>query len=173
LILDYPPINRAAGAAAFFILFKRQTRQVSASSQAVFPGRLEFLISLRLRFRDKRTDRHATSWPSRPIYLDYLVPTGLVLRANSPSTSKLDKRQSDASHVPIRTDREGLSNGPAAVQRGTAVLTTPKSAARARENFDISALPEEAFNEINRIQTRQRLNTVVQTGVPGFIAQGK
>ena len=56
-----------------------------------------------------------------------------------------------------------------AVQRGTAVLTTPKTLARARENFDISALPEDAFNEINRIQTRQRLNPVVKTGVPGFI----
>ena len=59
------------------------------------------------------------------------------------------------------------------VQRGTALLTTPKTAARARENFDISALPEEALNEINRIQTRQRLNQVVKTGVPGFIAQGR
>ena len=56
-----------------------------------------------------------------------------------------------------------------AVQRGTALLTTPKSAARARENFDISALPEDAINEINRIQTRQRLNDVVNTGSPGFI----
>jgi alcohol dehydrogenase (NADP+) len=56
-----------------------------------------------------------------------------------------------------------------AVQRGTAVLTTPKSAARARENFDISPLPEDALGEINRIQTRQRLNPVVNTGVPGFI----
>jgi aldehyde reductase len=60
-----------------------------------------------------------------------------------------------------------------AVQRGTALLTTPKSASRARENFDISALPEDALNEINRIQTRQRLNEVVKTGVPGFIAQGR
>jgi alcohol dehydrogenase (NADP+) len=60
-----------------------------------------------------------------------------------------------------------------AVQRGTALLTTPKNAARARENFDISALPEDALNEINRIQTRQRLNPVVKTGVPGFIAQGR
>jgi aldehyde reductase len=60
-----------------------------------------------------------------------------------------------------------------AVQRGTALLTTPKTAARARENFDITALPEDAFNEINRIQTRQRLNEVVKTGVPGFIAQGR
>jgi alcohol dehydrogenase (NADP+) len=56
-----------------------------------------------------------------------------------------------------------------AVQRGTALLTTPKSAVRARENFEISSLPEDAFDEINRIQTRQRLNPVVTTGVPGFI----
>jgi alcohol dehydrogenase (NADP+) len=59
-----------------------------------------------------------------------------------------------------------------AVQRGTALLTTPKSAARARENFDISPLPQDAFNEINRIQIRQRLNQVVKTGSPGFIPQG-
>ena len=59
-----------------------------------------------------------------------------------------------------------------AVQRGTALLTTPKSAARARENFDISPLPQDALNEINRIQIRQRLNEVVKTGSPGFIPQG-
>jgi alcohol dehydrogenase (NADP+) len=58
-----------------------------------------------------------------------------------------------------------------AVQRGTALLTTPRTAARAKENFDISALPEDALNEINRIQTRQRLNPVLKTGVPGFIAR--
>jgi alcohol dehydrogenase (NADP+) len=58
-----------------------------------------------------------------------------------------------------------------AVQRGTALLTTPRNAARARENFDISALPEDALEEINRIQIRQRLNQVVKTGVPGFIPQ--
>ncbi|HEY4905903.1 MAG TPA: aldo/keto reductase, partial [Candidatus Acidoferrum sp.] len=60
-----------------------------------------------------------------------------------------------------------------AIQRGTALLTTPKSAARAKENFDLSRLPQDAFDEINRIQTRQRLNPVVTTGVPGFIPQAK
>jgi alcohol dehydrogenase (NADP+) len=59
-----------------------------------------------------------------------------------------------------------------AVQRGTALLTTSRNAARARENFDISALPEDALDEINRIQTRLRLNQVVKTGSPGFIPQG-
>jgi len=56
-----------------------------------------------------------------------------------------------------------------AVQRGTALLTTPRTASRARENFDISPLPEDALAEINRIETRQRLNDVVNTGSPGFI----
>jgi aldehyde reductase len=60
-----------------------------------------------------------------------------------------------------------------AVQRGTALLTTPRTAARARENFNISPLPKEALEEINRIQTRQRLNSVVTTGIPGFIPQGR
>jgi aldehyde reductase len=41
-----------------------------------------------------------------------------------------------------------------AVQRGTAVLTTPKTPARAKKNFNISALPEDALHEINRIETR-------------------
>jgi len=59
-----------------------------------------------------------------------------------------------------------------AVQRGTALLTTPTSAARAKENFDISSLPQDALDEINRIQTRERLNDVVKTGSPGFIPQG-
>src|SRR5271163_1506430 len=60
-----------------------------------------------------------------------------------------------------------------AVQRGTALLTSSKSAARARENFNISALPQDAFDEINRIETRQRLNEVVKTGIPGFIPRGR
>ncbi|MGC2617849.1 MAG: aldo/keto reductase, partial [Acidobacteriaceae bacterium] len=58
-----------------------------------------------------------------------------------------------------------------AVQRGTAVLTTAKTAARARENFDIAALPQDALDAISGITTRQRLNSVVTTGVPGFIPQ--
>jgi alcohol dehydrogenase (NADP+) len=59
-----------------------------------------------------------------------------------------------------------------AVQRGTALLTTARTAARARENFDVSPLPDDAFEAINHIQTRQRYNPVVHTGVPGFIAKG-
>jgi diketogulonate reductase-like aldo/keto reductase len=56
-----------------------------------------------------------------------------------------------------------------AVQRGTAVLTTPKTPDRARENFDISILSADAMEQINAIQTRQRFNTSVpETGIHGF-----
>jgi alcohol dehydrogenase (NADP+) len=60
-----------------------------------------------------------------------------------------------------------------AIQRGTAVLTTPRTPSRAKENFDISDLPADAMQEINAIQTRQRLNPVTSTGVGGFVAKGR
>jgi diketogulonate reductase-like aldo/keto reductase len=61
-----------------------------------------------------------------------------------------------------------------AVQRGSAFLTTSTSPHRIQENFEISALPEEALTEIHDgITTRIRFNSVVETGVPGFIPQTK
>jgi alcohol dehydrogenase (NADP+) len=60
-----------------------------------------------------------------------------------------------------------------AIQRGTALLTTPKTKPHAQENFEISPLPQDAFDEINGIQTRERYNTVVKTGSPGFIPRGR
>ncbi len=57
-----------------------------------------------------------------------------------------------------------------AVQRGTAFLTTSTKAANIQENFDISPLPEDAMRQIrDGITTNVRFNTVVETGVPGFI----
>jgi diketogulonate reductase-like aldo/keto reductase len=56
------------------------------------------------------------------------------------------------------------------VQRGSAILTTSTSTNHIRENFDISTLPDEAMREIREaITTNVRFNTVVRTGVPGFI----
>jgi diketogulonate reductase-like aldo/keto reductase len=55
------------------------------------------------------------------------------------------------------------------VQRGTACLTTSTKPQRIRGRVDISALPEDAMQEIrDRITTSVRFNSVVQTGVPGF-----
>jgi diketogulonate reductase-like aldo/keto reductase len=60
-----------------------------------------------------------------------------------------------------------------AVQRGTAFLTTSTNPDRIRANFEISALPEDAMWEIRDGVTRRvRFNTVVKTGVPGFIPRG-
>jgi alcohol dehydrogenase (NADP+) len=59
-----------------------------------------------------------------------------------------------------------------AVQRGAALLTAPRSGARARENFDVSTAPQDTLEELNRIQMRQRLKETVKTGIPGFIPKG-
>ena len=57
-----------------------------------------------------------------------------------------------------------------AVQRGTAFLTTSTKPQRIREGFELSALSEGAMQEIrDKVTTRVRFNTVVKTGVPGFI----
>lgn len=61
-----------------------------------------------------------------------------------------------------------------AAQRGTAFLTTSTKPHRIQENFEISALPEDAMSDIrNRITSNVRFNTVVHTGVPGFIPQSE
>ncbi|MBV6821815.1 aldo/keto reductase [Pseudomonas sp. PD9R] len=61
-----------------------------------------------------------------------------------------------------------------AVQRGTAFLTTSVTPSRIRENFDIATLPHRAMHEIREdITTRIRFNSVVETGVPGFIPRKK
>ncbi len=55
------------------------------------------------------------------------------------------------------------------IQRGTAVLTGSVTPSRIRENFDVTALPEDAIHEINeRLETRYRFNSVVDGGQPGF-----
>ena len=61
-----------------------------------------------------------------------------------------------------------------AVQRGSAFLTTSTKARNIQANFDISSLPDDAMQEIReRITTNIRFNTVVTTGVPGFIPRGQ
>lgn len=55
------------------------------------------------------------------------------------------------------------------IQRGSAVLTASVNPARISENFDVTALPEDAIREINeRLETRVRFNSVADGGVPGF-----
>ena len=55
------------------------------------------------------------------------------------------------------------------IQRGTAVLTGSVTPPRIRENFDVTALPDDAVREISeRLETRIRFNSVADGGEPGF-----
>ena len=61
-----------------------------------------------------------------------------------------------------------------AVQRGTAFLTTSTKPGNIQGSFEISALPDDAMREMrDGITANVRFNTVVQTGVPGFIPRAK
>ena len=61
-----------------------------------------------------------------------------------------------------------------AAQRGTAFLTTSVTPHRIRENAKVIPIPEDELREIDeRIQTVIRFNSVIDTGVPGFIPRVK
>ena len=70
----------------------------------------------------------------------------------------------------IRASRELQLSGLAwGIQRHSAVLTSSVKPARIRENFDVTALPASAIQDINeRLETRYRFNSVVDAGEPGF-----
>jgi diketogulonate reductase-like aldo/keto reductase len=109
--------------------------------------------------------------------LDYCKKNGVVMQAFAALGHGIEPRLTDDPVVAGIAKR--VNKTPAqvllawAVQRGTAPLTTATSIGHIQENFDISALPDDAIEEITKgISTRVRLNTVVNTGVPGFIPKG-
>jgi len=106
--------------------------------------------------------------------LDFCREHGIVVQAGAPLAHASQPRIVDDSVIAAiaqRVDRTPAQVALAwAVQRGTAVLTTSTKPDRIRENFEISALPEDAMREIRYdIMTSIRFNAVVGTGVPGFI----
>jgi diketogulonate reductase-like aldo/keto reductase len=123
---------------------------------------------------------HVESHPYLPEWdlLNYCREQGIVLQAfaalghsSEPSLLK-DPAITAIAHRVSKTPAQVLLAW--AIQRGTAPLTTSKTPSRIRENFQVSTLPEDAMREISDgIKTRVRLNTVVKTGVPGFIPRAK
>ena len=106
--------------------------------------------------------------------LDFCRKHGIVLQAFAAVGHGLEPKVIDDPVITAIAQR--MHKTPAqvvlawAVQRGTAFLTTSTKPERIRENFQISALPEDAMREIrDRITTSVRFNAVVETGVPGFI----
>jgi len=109
--------------------------------------------------------------------LDYCNQQGIVLLAFAALGHGMEPRLLDDPVIVAIARR--LAKTPAqvvlawAVQRGTALLTTSLTPGRIRENFDISTIPEDAMREMRDIKTNVRFNTVVETGVPGFIPRAK
>src|SRR3974390_1539324 len=123
---------------------------------------------------------HVESHPYHPQWelLDYCRKNGIVLQAFAPLGHSSEPNL--LADPVITTIANQVGKTPAqvalawAIQRGTALLTTSKTPSRIKENFDVSTLPEDAMREINDgIKSRMRFNTVVETGVPGFIPRGK
>jgi diketogulonate reductase-like aldo/keto reductase len=110
--------------------------------------------------------------------LDFCKKKGIVLLAFAPLGHGIEPKLVE--DPVITTISKRLKKTPAqvllawALQRGTALITTSKNPNRIKENFDISALPEDAMKEIREgINTQYRYNPVTGTGIPGFIPKGK
>ena len=123
---------------------------------------------------------HLESHPYLPEWdlLEYCQKNGIVLQAFAPLGHNSEPNLLADPIITGIASRVGKTPAQVAlawaIQRGTALLTTSKTPSRIRENFDVSPIPEEAVREISEgIKTRIRFNSVVQTGVPGFIPRGK
>jgi diketogulonate reductase-like aldo/keto reductase len=123
---------------------------------------------------------HVESHPYLPEWelLNYCRENGIVLQAFAALGHSSEPKLVE--HPVITTIAKRVNKTPAqvllawAIQRGTALLTTATNPSWIKENFEVSALPEEAVREISEgITSRIRFNAVVQTGVPGFIPRGK
>jgi diketogulonate reductase-like aldo/keto reductase len=119
---------------------------------------------------------HVESHPYLPQWelLAYCRKNGIVLQAFAALGHGSEPRLLDDPLITAIAER--VKKTPAQVllawgiQRGTALLTTSTTPSRIKENFEVSALPEDAIREISEgIKSRVRFNTVVETGIPGFI----
>jgi diketogulonate reductase-like aldo/keto reductase len=119
---------------------------------------------------------HVESHPYLPQWdlLDYCKKNGIVLQAFAALGHNSEPNLLKDPIITAIAKRVGKTPAQVAlawaIQRGTALLTTSKTPSRIQENFDVSALPDEAVREISEgVKVRVRFNAVVETGVPGFI----
>ena len=123
---------------------------------------------------------HVESHPYLPEWdlVDYCHKNGIVFQAFAPLGHNTEPRLVEDPIITGIAQRVGKTPAQVllawGIQRGTALLTTSKTPSRIEENFAVSALPEEIIREISEgITLRVRLNSVVETGVPGFIPRSK
>lgn len=143
----------------------------------VTPAKLESVVSAA---RIKPAIIQVESHPYLPQWdlLDFCRSHGIVLQAFAPLGHAMEP--SLLSDPVIAGVAHRVNKTPAqvllawAVQRGTAFLTTSTKAHRIRENFEFSALPTDALQEIDKgITSSIRFNGVTETGVPGFIPRSR
>ena len=106
--------------------------------------------------------------------LDFCREQGIVLLAFAPLGHSMEPKLVDDPVITAIAERVQMSPAQVllswAAQRGTAFLTTSTKPQRIQENFQVSTLPEDAMQDIrDRITSNVRFNTVVHSGVPGFI----
>ena len=105
--------------------------------------------------------------------LDFCRTQGIILLAFAPLGHGMEPKVLEDPALTAIAQRLGKTPAQVAlawaVQRGSAFLTTSSKPERIRENFEISALPDDALQQIRDVTTRVRFNNVVETGVPGFI----
>jgi diketogulonate reductase-like aldo/keto reductase len=106
--------------------------------------------------------------------LEFCKEHGIVLLAFAALGHGMSPRVLDDPVITRVAERVGKTPAQVAlawaVQRGTAFLTTSTKPANIQANFEISALPEDAMREMREgITANVRFNSVVETGVPGFI----
>jgi diketogulonate reductase-like aldo/keto reductase len=104
---------------------------------------------------------------------EFCKTEGIVLLAFASLGHALDPRLLDDPLIVDMAQRYGKTPAQVllawGIQRGSAVLTGSVNPSRIRENFDVTALPQSAIEEINeRLDTRIRFNSVADGGVPGF-----
>jgi len=110
--------------------------------------------------------------------LDFCKKKGIVLHAFAPLGHGIEPKLVEDPVITTISKRLKKTSAQVllawALQRGTAPITTSKNPNRIKENFDVSALPEEAMKEIREgINTQYRYNPVTGTGIPGFIPKGE
>ena len=110
--------------------------------------------------------------------LDYCQRHGIVLLAFAALGHAMEPRLLDDPVITANPRRLGKTPAQVvlawAIQRGTALLTTSVKPSRLRENFELSTLPEDAMQELrDGVATKIRFNSVVKTGVPGFIPRDR
>jgi diketogulonate reductase-like aldo/keto reductase len=106
--------------------------------------------------------------------LDFCKEQGIVLLAFAAVGHALEPNLLENPVITAIAERQHITAAQVALswaaQRGTAFLTTSTKPQRIQENYEIAPLPDDAMAQIrDEITDTVRFNSVVHSGVPGFI----